>query len=174
MVSFKNIRSQLNIFHEAKEAGIPLWQSPQFLFIVMGFIIVVSTIVSYLLGVRYIGDPQIAVLLILSLASGQLVIAFVITRSFERLVEANRLKSEFVSIVSHQLRSPLTNVKWALDFIANEDKEKFAQNNYLQIISENTERMQELVNDLLVVSRIEQGRLPLQNQEFGLPKLVGR
>ena len=95
---------------QAKKQGVPLWQSPQFLFLIMGIIIMASTVTSYVLGVRYIDDPQISLLLILGLTMGELVIAFLVTQSFERLVEANRLKAEFVSIVSHQLRSPLTNL----------------------------------------------------------------
>ncbi len=174
MTTLKNIARQLNVVHEAKRYGVPLWQSPQFLFVVMGIIIIISTFISYLLGVRYIGDILTAVLLILGLAGMQLIIAFVITRSFERLIEAARLKAEFVSVVSHQLRSPLTNLKWALDFLrsgksaGNREKEE----DYLQILNDNTLRMQELINDLLITSRLEQGRLPFHNQEFSFDDLI--
>ena len=66
-MNIRDALKQLNIFEEARRYGIPVWQSPQFLFIVMGVIIIISTVVSYLLGVRYIGDPHISVLLILFL-----------------------------------------------------------------------------------------------------------
>ena len=173
-MAMKNILAQFNIINEAKRHGIPLWQSPQFLFVSMGFIIMISTVFSYLMGLRYIGDPITSVLLILGLASIQLVVAFVITQSFERLIEANRLKSEFVSVVSHQLRSPLTNLKWALDFLVEEGKDSRStkEESYLQILIDNTTRMRDLVNDLLIVSRIEQGRLPLHKQEFLFQELV--
>lgn len=169
----KDIASQLNIAGEAKKYGIPLWQSPQFLFAVMGAIIIVSILVSYFLGVRFIGDPVLSLLLIFGLALIQLVLAFFITQSFERLIEASRMKAEFVSIVSHQLRAPLTNLRWAVDFLSKgtpEAKEK--QESYMQIIEENTLRMHELVNDLLTVSRLEQGKLPFQRREFSLGELV--
>ena len=169
----KHVISQLNIAHEAKRHGIPLWQSPQFLFAMMGTIIIVSILVSYFLGVRYIGDPVLSLLLIFGLALVQLVLTFFITHSFERLIEASRMKAEFVSIVSHQLRAPLTNLRWAIDFLskgtsgAQEKRES-----YMQIIEENTLRMNELVSDLLIVSRLEQGRLPFRRQEFFLGELV--
>lgn len=169
----KNIVSQLNIIGEAKKYGIPIWQSPQFLFTVMGVIIIISILVSYFLGVRFIGDPVLSLLLIFGLALIQLVLAFFITQSFERLIEASRMKAEFVSIVSHQLRAPLTNLRWAVDFLSKGTpgaKEK--QESYMQIIAENTLRMNELVSDLLTVSRLEQGKLPFQRREFSLGKLV--
>ncbi|MCH8986941.1 HAMP domain-containing histidine kinase [Patescibacteria group bacterium] len=169
----KDIISQLNIAHEVKKYGIPLWQSPQFLFAVMGIIIIASILVSYFLGIRYIGDPVLSILLIFGLALIQLVLAFFITQSFERLIEASRMKAEFVSIVSHQLRAPLTNLRWAVDFLSKgtpETQEK--QESYMQIIAENTLRMHELVNDLLIVSRLEQGKLPFRRQKFSLEELV--
>ena len=169
----KNIISQLNIAHEAKRYGIPLWQSPQFLFAVMGIVIIASILVSYFLGVRFIEDPVLALLLIFGLALFQLVLAFFITQSFERLIEASRMKAEFVSIVSHQLRAPLTNLRWAVDFLSKETPEaQEKRESYMQIIAENTLRMNELVSDLLIVSRLEQGRLPFRKQEFSLEELV--
>jgi len=172
-MAIKETVSQFNIVEQAKKQGVPLWQSPQFLFVIMGIVIMASTVTSYVLGVRYIEDPQISLLLILGLTMGELVIAFLITQSFERLVEANRLKAEFVSIVSHQLRSPLTNLKWGLDFLMTGERViTKEQSMHLQILKENTARMNELVDDLLTVSRVEQGTMPFQRKEFSFEELL--
>ncbi|MEK7174803.1 MAG: HAMP domain-containing sensor histidine kinase, partial [Patescibacteria group bacterium] len=150
-----------------------LWQCPQFLFFVMGILIIISVMFSFSLGKRYIDNPQITLLLILALTGVLLSMAFIITRSFEQLAEANRLKTEFVSIVSHQLRSPLTNLKWGLDFLLSEGASRNQQEaGYFHILRENIGRMHELVNDLLTVSRVEQGTFPFQEKEFELQEVI--
>lgn len=171
---FNSLFRQLNVARQCRAYGLPLWQCPQFLFVIMGAVIIFSILVSYLLGRRYIDDPVITLTLILVMSGILLSIAFIITNSFERLAQASRMKSEFVSIVSHQLRAPLSNLQWALDFLMSE-KEGPASNNhasYFGILKENTSRMQALINDLLKVSRLEEGTLQVDMKEFSLAGLV--
>ncbi|MDA1337356.1 MAG: HAMP domain-containing sensor histidine kinase [bacterium] len=165
------ISSALNIFKQTKKYGIPLWQNPQFLFLVMGIIIMFSSILFYGLGNRYIGDPQVVALFIIVITMILLVIAYIITRSFERLAEASRLKSEFVGIVSHQLRAPLSNMKWITDLLTS-GKGNGDRKEYFQMLRENATRMKELVNDLLTVSRIEEGGLITKREEFSFQDLL--
>jgi len=101
-----------------------------------------------------------------------MVIGYLIVQGFEKLAQANQLKTEFVSIVSHQLRTPLTGVKWAINLMT--DKQKLPKNQLegLKDIKENNQRMIDLVNDLLNVSRIEQGRLSFQPKKISLKKLI--
>jgi signal transduction histidine kinase len=172
-MSFGEFFSKFNIREECNKFSTPLWQCPQFLFVIMGFLIIVSVLLSFALGERYISNPEVTILFILTLTGVLLVIAFTITKSFERLGEASRLKSEFISIVSHQLRSPLTNLKWGLDFLVNEGASRNTKEaGYFAILKDNLDRMHELVNDLLTVSRAEQGTLPFQEEEFELEDIV--
>jgi len=172
-MSFKKILSQLNVISHCKKQGLPLRQCPQLLFLIMGIVIMISAIVTYTLGTR-VADPETVLLIVLALTVVLFVITFSITRSLEGLAEANRLKSEFVSVVSHQLRSPLSNLKWALEFLMSGRLSKIVgkQAEYFKILKDNTARMGELVSDLLTVSRIEQGRLPLKKAEFSLQDLA--
>ncbi len=173
-MSFKEIIDQFNIPAQCRKYSLPLRQCPQFLFVVMGFAIGSTSIITYVLGTRYIVDPNTVALIVLCLTILLFTISFVIIRSLERIAEANRLKSEFISIVSHQLRSPLSNLKWSAELLASGRLGEMTgkQPEYLHIIKENIVRMGELVSDLLTVSRIEQGRLPLQKTSFSLKEIV--
>ena len=169
----KNLE-QLNIPAQCKKYGLSLWQCPQFLFILMGVIIIASTLTTYAIGTKYIEEPELVALIVLLITAILFIVAAVITRSFERLAEASRMKSEFISIVSHQLRSPLSNLKWAIELLMSGRLGKIEekQTEYFRILKENSGRMGELVSDLLIVSRIETARLPLRKDEFSLENLI--
>ncbi len=87
--------------------------------------------------------------------------------------EMDRMKTEFVSLASHQLRTPLTTVKWQIDYLRT--SKKFAWNEevstYLEKIHHGNERMIELVNTLLNVSRIEMGTLQVKQEDTDIIKL---
>ncbi len=173
-MNLKEIFEQFNVPAQCKKYGLPLWQCPHFLFLAMGIIIIGSTLAVYAIGSRYVEDPQVITLIVLLVTAILFTIAVIITRSFERLAEANRMKSEFISVVSHQLRSPLSNLRWVIELLTsgrvNGVSEK--QLEYFKILKENSTRMRELVSDLLIVSRIETAKLPLKKKEIFLEDLV--
>lgn len=74
--------------------------------------------------------------------------------------EAEELKSNFVSVASHQLRTPLSRIKWAIDTILKGDlgELKPDQNDMLKKLLQETNQMISLIQDLLDASRIEEGR----------------
>jgi len=171
---FEKIGNQLDIIGQCKRYGLSVWQCPQFLFVVMGVFIILASVVSYLVGARYILSPETVIFIVLIVASILFIIAFVITRSFERLAEASRMKSEFINIVSHQLRSPLTNIKWTFEVMASEEFKVPAekQEEYFVNVKENIARMVELIDDLLIVSKIEQGSFSVAKIEISLKDLI--
>lgn len=72
----------------------------------------------------------------------------------------DKLKSEFISVAAHQLRTPLAAIKWIFELILSGDSGEVntEQRKYLNKGYESNERMISLVRDLLDVSRIEEGR----------------
>jgi len=87
---------------------------------------------------------------------GTLVILHDVTR--EKMVE--RLKTEFVSLSAHQLRTPLSAIKWSLRMILDGDLGEITkeQREFIEKVYKSNERMINLINDLLDVTRIEEGR----------------
>jgi PAS domain S-box-containing protein len=90
------------------------------------------------------------------------------------LKEIDQLKTEFVSVASHQLRTPLTAIKLFTDMLRREEVGKLneGQKTYIENVHESTERMVRLVNDLLNVTRIESGRLRIEPQPVDVGDLV--
>jgi signal transduction histidine kinase len=84
------------------------------------------------------------------------------------------MKSEFISIVSHQLRSPLSNLRWTIELLMSGRLGKIEkkQAEYFRILKENSLRMGELISDLLIVSRLETATLPQKKKEFSLEDLI--
>lgn len=142
----------------------------------MGLIIIIVSLASYLIGTRYVAEPYIVVLIVLGITTILFIISFIITQSFEKLAEASQMKSEFINIISHQLRSPITNIKWITDFLTSKDVKIASEKRkeYFEGLKENTSRMVELVDSLLIVARIEQGGFPIRKKEYSLKDLVKR
>ena len=174
MKLIKEFFEQLNVVALCKKHNISLWQCPQFLFLIMGIVIIASALNTYLFGNRYIQDPLVVSLVTLILTSILFSVAVIITQSFERLSEANKMKSEFIAIATHQLRSPLSNLRWSIEllFSGKLGKIEKKQLEYFGILKENINRMQESISDLLAVSRIEAAKIPVKKKIFSLKKLI--
>ena len=97
-----------------------------------------------------------------------------IFRDITKEVEVENLKSEFVSTVSHELRTPMTSIKGYADLMLMGAAGALTnpQNRYLQVIKSNADRLHDLVNDLLDISRIETGKTKLDLRPLDIPQIV--
>lgn len=165
----------LNIKKQCAEYRVGLWQCPQFLFLAMGIVIIMAIVVTNVVARRYTA-PEISAIIVLALTGFLFIIGHLVVSAFERVARSARSKSEFISIVSHHLRSPLSAIKWQLDILLSQDflGEQESSNNarrYLRVVADNNERMIRAVNDLLDVNRIEDGDIIMRPNALSLVEL---
>lgn len=169
---FKKILKSLNPLGYCQEWKIPPLECPQFLFLLMGIGTILVILVSYLLGNRQVSDKKVLNLIVLSVGAFLFIIDFIVLKGIEKMAQASRIKSEFINILSHQIRAPLTNLDFALAFILSEKTPAIQKRDYFFLLKENVSRMKNLVNNLLLVSRIEAKSLPLREKKVPLSEII--
>ncbi|MGH7773294.1 MAG: sensor histidine kinase [Candidatus Binatia bacterium] len=131
------------------------------------------------LGVLVVGSKRVhkfskREINLLKAFGSQLGVALDHAQLYERLRELDHMKSDFVSNVSHEFRTPLTAIKASvdnmLDGVTGQLNEK--QAGYLMRIKGNADRLSRLINDLLDLSRIEAGRIDFKPSYFAIVPLV--
>ncbi len=92
----------------------------------------------------------------------------------ERLVELDRVKASFLAEVSHELRTPLTSILSFTELLREGigRDEAAEQEEFLDVIARNAERLLRLVDDLVLLDRAETGILPVEWGIFDLPAVV--
>jgi PAS domain S-box-containing protein len=88
------------------------------------------------------------------------------------LERLNRLKSEFVSLVSHEFRTALVGISGFSEMIRDEDVSLDEAKAYAGDINKDAERLNRMINDMLDLDRIEAGRLTLQVQPVDINSLL--
>ena len=86
-----------------------------------------------------------------------------------------RVRSDFVANVSHELKTPLTSIKGFVETLlegAIDDKENNRE--FLRVIQEHTHRLENLINDLLDLASLEERGIVLNTQEFNIKELVDK
>lgn len=119
---------------------------------------------------------RIPVMLLVSpLQEGDTLLGAVIV--FHDVTEERKLdymKSEFISLASHQLRTPLSAISWYIELLQTDDNEKLTetQQSYVAEMSSASQRMARLIDALLHVSKLEGGGVAPVDQQVDLAALV--
>jgi PAS domain S-box-containing protein len=105
---------------------------------------------------------------------GKIIGAVETFRDITKEKDIDKAKSEFVSLASHQLRTPLSTINWYTEMLLAEDVGKIMpeQKKYLDEVYRGTQRMIELVNALLNISRIELGTFVVDPEPTDIIKLA--
>jgi len=98
----------------------------------------------------------------------------IVFRNVEKEREIDKTKSEFVSLASHQLRTPLSAINWYVEMLMNGDAGELndEQNEFLEQMYLSNQRMVELVNSLLNVSRLELGTFIVEPESLDIVQLA--
>lgn len=104
--------------------------------------------------------------------NGEHIICFIRDITIEK--EADRMKSEFISVASHEMRTPLTSIKNSVDLLLsgktgdiNDNQERF-----LSIAKKNIDRLADLINKLLDLRKMESGKLELSIGQMDIEDCV--
>ena len=158
-----------------KKYGLGLWQCPNFLFLMMGLITIVAMVGTFFVSSRFASEGTTVMSVTIEVVF-LMIIGSSVIRGVEKVAEANIMKTEFISIISHQLCTPLSAIKWNMEVIETERDTKEClpekQMVFLQNIKKSNEQMLKMVTDLLEVARIDQGRAVFEENIFDLAELV--
>ena len=99
----------------------------------------------------------------------------IVFHDLTRLKQLERTREEFVANVSHELRTPLSLIKGYVETLLDGAKDNpEVATKFLQTIQRNAERLQFLIEDLLIISELESGRIKMNLQSVRLHSLVDR
>lgn len=167
------IISDLSITAHCRSYHLPIWQCPQFLFVLLGGITVLLIVVFYFVFSPTV-DPYSVAFIAIAIATFSLIQTFIILHAFERTAEANRMQVEFINIATHQIRSPVTAARWALDFLVSDASRGLSAEgqNCVHIARDAVGNIGQLVNALLRTVRIESRTSNLRPEPLYIPSLV--
>jgi PAS domain S-box-containing protein len=107
---------------------------------------------------------------------GRLVNIIASVRDITRFREAEELESVFISVISHELKTPVALIKGYADTLLRKDAHWSPETTQesLSVILEETERLNQLIDNLLDASRLQTGALPMEVDEVALDALASR
>ncbi|GKV69007.1 hypothetical protein NCCP2716_15050 [Sporosarcina sp. NCCP-2716] len=95
-----------------------------------------------------------------------------VERSVSSQAKSERLKTELITNVSHDLRTPLTSIITYTDLLKNPDLSAEERNEYVGVLDRKSQRLKTLIEDLFEVSKMTSGTMELSKQRVDLAQLV--
>ncbi len=118
-------------------------------------------------------DYSTSQLFLFSMLVNQLAATLENSRRYQEVAELDRMKSDFVAIASHELRTPIHNIRgFAKLLLDGKVQDAETQREFLSIMDEQSDHLARLVNDILDVSRMDAGRVTMRRETVGVDELV--
>ncbi|EKE11199.1 MAG: multi-sensor signal transduction histidine kinase [uncultured bacterium] len=167
------IINDLNLKKQAENLGVSIWKTPSFLFIIVGLTNIFAMTATFIVSRQY-NEPEVIVVAEGLVVSIIFSIGNLIIQQIEEVTKLNKLKSEFVSVASHQLRTPLAAIRWETELLLSKLDKGLSDKQCKSINTINilATRMTRLVNDLLDVTKIDQGKLILRKERVDMAETV--
>lgn len=95
-------------------------------------------------------------------------------KAYQKLTELNKLKSNFVSNISHELRTPMTHVKGYIDLLLSNDFGELTPDQYqaIEVLKRASERLGRLIDDLILFSTAETSTISITKKEIDLEAIA--
>ncbi|HOZ30255.1 MAG TPA: histidine kinase dimerization/phospho-acceptor domain-containing protein, partial [Bacteroidales bacterium] len=90
----------------------------------------------------------------------------------EKAEESNKLKSAFLANVSHEIRTPMNGILGFADLIASDDITNSERKDYIEIIIQSGQRMLNIINDIISISRIEAGLVDIKMDHVNVNEII--
>lgn len=99
--------------------------------------------------------------------------AVTIMQDITKFKEVEKLKSDFISTVSHEFRTPLTSISMAIGLLLEKSfNDEEEENELLTIIRDDSERLNNLVSELLDISKMESGKIEMEIREINVNEVI--
>ncbi|MFQ6061741.1 MAG: PAS domain S-box protein, partial [Methanosarcinales archaeon] len=94
--------------------------------------------------------------------------------AYKELKELDKMKSNFIDVVAHELRTPLAVIKGLVGVLGLDKENNLTekQKEHLEVINKNTDVLNKLINDMLELSRVDSGMVELNYEEIDLSQIV--
>lgn len=173
MFLIRKIQTGFDIKKQAKELGVPIWLTPTMLFLLIGIVTVFFMAIVYATA-QDTENPYVLILSEIGVVIMVLSVGNFMVHLFEQLARTNKSKSEFIAIASHQMRSPLAQIKWFLELFDERYSAgmKPEYRDLLQRIGDTNEHLIRVTHDLLDVARIDQGETVVIKEKVDVIPLV--
>ena len=95
-------------------------------------------------------------------------------KAIKQAKESDRLKSAFLANMSHEIRTPMNSILGFSDLLKESKLTSDKQYQYIEVIEHSGKRMLNIINDILIISKIESGTVDIHNAEFNINEKIKR
>lgn len=161
------------IGQEARLFRVKFYQTPSFLFLIMGISTIIVMLVTFFIAKTF--DDVTFLILSTSTVTGVVFVSGVIlVRIISKIIIINAARTEFLSLVTHQLRSPLTGMKYIFELALSQNAGELTPTlkEVLRQGAESNQQMLMLVSDLLDMSKMAEGDSPYEYEKVEVKRLI--